>query len=201
MTIVAEQPAMTQQTSPLETGYENVYFVDLTKRSEYQNVDLALREYELRFQKRTSPIEARITEAMFLGSRGLTGQENTLSSAEVNSMSTLMGSYKRELVRANKIAPHLIAQARHTYGYVSKKLYKLPFQNCAVEINSDGTMKYSLLFSNDRVLMLTIEMNSDVARLRNKPTMYSFFINRKLIASDVTNLETFTKNFKEYITL
>ena len=116
-------------------------------------------------------------------------------------MSLLIGSYKKEVNRVKNKNNKAIEISEHIFSYVSKRLYKLPFQNCAVEISSDESMKFTLSFSNDRLLMITKSNNFEDLGIAKDQVIYSFFINRKLIASDVANLEIFTKNFKGYISL
>src|SRR5690606_4099461 len=109
--------------------------------------------------------------------------------------------YKREVKRLKSKNPKAIEISEHIFSFVSKKLYKLPFEKCAVEINSDESMKFTLSFSNDKLLMITKRNNFEDFGISKDQAIYSFFINRKLISSDVANLETFTENFKGYISL
>lgn len=199
-------PPMTQQYKPFaKTAIDPISVLDpfhnLTMRNnEYTEVmsnTPALRNT----LKKSPPIEKKNSEITFLGNWDVANQENKLSSIEVNSMSMLIGSYKKEIRRIKDRVPTLLESSAHVFSHVSRKLYKLPFQNCAVEINSDETIKFTLSFANDRLLMLTKHINADKVGLTKDQVMYSFFINRKLIASDVTNLEVFAKNFEGYVSI
>jgi len=207
MPIVADLPPMTQQYKPFtKAAIEHVSglgpFRNLTMRNnEYMEVVLLS---SLAFQntvRKASAIDKGMHDMTFLGNLNIANQENKLSSAEVNSMSMLIGSYKKEISRLKSKVPTQIEATGHIFSHVSRKLYKLPFQNCAVEVNSSDTMKFTLSFANDKLLMLTKHINPEKIGLAKDQIMYSFFINRKLIASDVANLEVFTKNFKGYISI
>jgi hypothetical protein len=204
MPIVAELPPMTQQYKPYaKAAIEHVSVFD-----SFHNVTMRNNEYmqfiilhPLLIQnalKKEPAIEKRVNDATFISNWDITNQENSLSPSEVNSMSLLNGSYKKEILRLkNKVSE----SSGHIFSQVSRKLYKLPFQNCAVEINSDESMKFTLSFANDRLLMVTKYNKPEEMNIGKDQIMYSFFINRKLIASDVANLEVFTKNFKGYISI
>lgn len=206
MLVVPDLP-MTQQYKPFaKAAIEHVSIFDsfqnLTMRNnEYMDVIMSNTLALQNTLRKPSPIERKINEMTFLGNWDITNQENKLSSLEVNSMSMLISSYKKEIQRVKDRFSSLLESSGHIFSHVSRKLYKLPFQNCAVEVSSDETMKFTLSFANDRLLMLTKHINPEKIGLSKDQIMYSFFINRKLIASDVTNLEVFTKNFKGYVSI
>jgi len=126
--------------------------------------------------------------------------EFKLSKNEINSRVILTSSYKNELkrVKKQKLNPD---QFNRYFSYMCKKLSNLPIENSAVELISDDSIKITLSFLDEKLLMLTkYKVDGDRENNFNDDITYSFFINRKLISADVTNFETFTKNFKEYIT-
>jgi len=206
MPIVADLPPMTQQYKP----YAKAAIEQITVFDSFHNLTMRNNEYSqaillqpLLIQntyKKYQTIEKRVNDVTLINNWDITNQENSLSPSEVNSMSLLNGSYKKEILRTKKMSDSF-EQSRRTFSQVSRKLYKLPFQNCAVEINSDESMKFTLSFANDKLLMITRYNNPEKIGIDKNQIMYSFFINRKLIASDVANLEVFTKNFKGYISI
>ena len=205
MPVVADLPPMTQQYKPFtKAAIEHVSdsFRNLTMRNnEYMEVVMLSSLAPQNTLKKASAIEKGMHDMTFLGNWNIANRENELSPAEVNSMSMLIGSYKKEISRLKSKVPTQIEATGHIFSHVSRKLYKLPFQNCAVEVNSSDTMKFTLSFASDKLLMLTKHINPQKIGLTKDQIMYSFFINSKLIASDVANLEVFTKNFKGYISI
>lgn len=127
-------------------------------------------------------------------------EENQLSIDEINSIALLNSSFKNELKRAKNIQNFSSVKFNQYFYYMSKKLSTLPIDNSAVELTSDESIKFTLSFEGDKLLMITKYLPNDDGDNLNGDITYSFFINRKLISSDVTKFETFTKNFKEYLT-
>jgi len=126
--------------------------------------------------------------------------EFKLSDNEINSRVVLTSSYKNELKRVKKKQNLNSDKFNRYFSYMCKKLSSLPIQNSAVELISDDSIKITLSFLDEKVLMLRKYMVDGDRENNFNDITYSFFINRKLISADVTNFETFTKNFKEYIT-
>lgn len=81
-----------------------------------------------------------------------------------------------------------------------KNVAALPMEKCGVEYISRGALKFTIKFSNDRVLMLTryFVLEEDE---NPKDIIYSFFINKTLIASDINDFEKFIENFKGYFSV
>ena len=75
----------------------------------------------------------------------------------------------------------------------------LPIVKSAVEINPNNSFKITLIFSNERVLTLSKDFDSDLDIGDSDNIFYSFFINDNLIAADVENFQFYIKKFKEYI--
>lgn len=207
MLIVADLPPITQQYLPkekfaIEQVSENSSFHILTMgNSEYFDIpDLNPYRFHANLKK-AQIIEKRISDMTFFGNLDIENYENTLTPSEVNSIGLLRGSYKREVNRLKNKANASIEFSDFIFSYVSKRLYRLPFQNSAVEINSDESMKFTLTFPNERLLMITKGNDYENLGIAKDQVIYSFFINRKLIASDVANLEVFIKNFKAYLSL
>ena len=73
-----------------------------------------------------------------------------------------------------------------------------PFVNSCIEISSDGDLKFSLAFDNGKQLNITKIGNTYDGHDQHDKVLYSLFINKVLIYSDVTDLE-FSEGFKKYI--
>jgi len=126
-------------------------------------------------------------------------ENNSLYANEINinSFALLNYSYKKEFKRVEKKYQPVENSIIKTFSHVRKYLSILPIERCAVEINSDNTIKVTLSFLDNKLLMLTKSINDE--ENHDDEVMYSYFINRKLIASDVANFKKFTEGFKEYI--
>lgn len=205
--IVADLPPITQQNNPyarhaveIVTEIDSPYKLTMRK-NEFKDISAFNPYFSNPNLKKARVIEEKINNITLSGNSYFGNNENALTDFEINSMSLLLGSYKREISRLKSKNYPLSKVIENIFSAVSKKLYKLPFEKCAVEVNSDDSMKFTLSFSNDRLLMITKRSDFEDLGMSRDQVIYSFFINRKLISSDVTNLETFTKNFKGYISL
>lgn len=205
---VADMPIITQQYNlNTKPAIEQVCVLDphnFTMRNyDYEEI---IASNPVPSQKENNPIwhfviDKSENEITLLGGRNFGIYNNFLTPHEVDSMSMLNGSYKNEIKRLSRKGFNSFEFSKDIFAFVSRKLYILPFQNCAVEINSDESMKFTLSFEADKLLMITKHKDPENMGIGRDEVIYSFFINRKLIASDVANLEVFTKNFKEYISL
>lgn len=59
--------------------------------------------------------------------------------------------------------------------------------------NDNRAVRYTMLFPDEKMLLITLTEEHPGL------VIYSYFINRELIASDFMDLEEFIKGFKEYI--
>ncbi len=127
--------------------------------------------------------------------------ENNLSSQYVNNIAFLRSSFNRALNRIREIIPFSSLDMDNTFNTLSRSISTLPFENAAVEINSNNSIKITLQFNHDKILMLTKSLESDDSKNNQDVIFYSFFINRQLISSDETRTKSFIQGFKEYISL
>jgi hypothetical protein len=88
-----------------------------------------------------------------------------------------------------------------TFSKMSTLLSEIKFEGHHLEIVESKSIKITLSFPDKKILMVSMFLNNDEAGLDNDEIVFSFFINRKLIASDVSKLPSFVKNFKEYLSL
>lgn len=118
-----------------------------------------------------------------------------------DSFELLTSSYKKELKKIKrKDSSCDESNIYRMFSNMRDHLFRLPIVNCAIEINSNNFIKIFLSFSNDKLLMLTKQYIADDEQNDNtEDIIYSYFIDRKLIASDVTNFKEFIEKFKEYI--
>lgn len=212
MTIVADQSTLTQQYRPYlkpandqASGHSTSTYIlgdNFTIRnSEYVEIISSNPQLPQKETKNVQLIEIEVNEITFLGSLNTESYDNLLTASEVSSMSMLRASYKKEVKRLKGKSQNLIESSNHIFSLLSNHLFKLPFDNCSVEINSDESMKFTLSFTNNKLLMITKSNDFEELRDLKDQIIYSFFINRKLIASDVTTIGKFVKGFKEYISI
>ncbi len=79
---------------------------------------------------------------------------------------------------------------------LSDNISELNFNDIHLEITKSDIIKFTAVFDINKILILSKDV-SDV----DTDIIYSYFINRQLIASDVADIPLFTKKFKEYLSL
>jgi hypothetical protein len=79
---------------------------------------------------------------------------------------------------------------------LSDNISELNFNDIHLEITKSDIIKFTAVFDINKILILSKDV-SDV----DTDIIYSYFINRQLIASDVADISLFTKKFKEYLSL
>jgi len=130
----------------------------------------------------------------------------TLTSSDLNSNTNIKNWTKLKLSfdsEYNRIkSKRLSYKQEFESNFLSmfKTIGALPMEECGVEYISRGALKFTIKFSNDRVLMLTryFVLEEDE---NPKDIIYSFFINKTLIASDINDFENFIENFKGYFSV
>ncbi len=81
----------------------------------------------------------------------------------------------------------------------SLKLAQLNFEKVVVEGIDGKGLRFTLGFSDDR--MLLIDKNLDYKVFGENEIVFSFFANRELIASNAADIDEFVPSFKEYLLL
>jgi hypothetical protein len=121
--------------------------------------------------------------------------QTPLKDEEIVRILSLNNSFSNERKRVANNNLTITNELNAKFEELRSLIFRLPFSNCAIEILQDQSLKLSLSFPNDKLLMLT----KSSKLTSNNEVLYSFFINRKLISSDITELHVFVKGFKEYI--
>lgn len=79
---------------------------------------------------------------------------------------------------------------------ISDNISELEFQDIHLEITKSDIIKFTTVFDNNKILIISKDVSDT-----DTDIIYSYFINRQLIASDVSDISIFIQKFKEYICL
>jgi len=79
---------------------------------------------------------------------------------------------------------------------ISDNISELEFQDIHLEITKSDIIKFTTVFDNNKILIISKNVSDT-----DTDIIYSYFINRQLIASDVSDISIFIQKFKEYICL
>jgi hypothetical protein len=86
-----------------------------------------------------------------------------------------------------------------TFTLIANELSKLPFSKSVVEITTGATIKFSLALEVNKVLMVS----KTFKRYQGEPSnsvVFSIFIDRKLIVSDVAEIKGLVRGLHQYLT-
>jgi hypothetical protein len=104
----------------------------------------------------------------------------------------------------NKIAKNLILSKesiQNAFDLISKNLSELDFEEGTVELTDAHNIKFTLIFPDNKVLMVSKSLHPGHFNYNNADIIFSFFVNKKLIASDVSEISFFTEGFKKYLAM
>ncbi len=79
--------------------------------------------------------------------------------------------------------------------YFDKEINKLPVLN-RIDEHCEESLKYTLIFPNDKMLMVTKPL-SEVEDLRDNEVVFSYFEKGELMLSNIANQYTFFYNFNQ----
>lgn len=86
------------------------------------------------------------------------------------------------------------------FDNILNEINKLEFIDGTVELTSSHRIKFTLLFPDNKVLMITKYLKHKEFDLNEDDIIFSLFVNKKLIASDVSKISYFISGFKKYLT-
>ena len=127
----------------------------------------------------------------------------TLNKFYVNSSSQfdlLQKSFDKELLSYNQSLNLSLDIIRKEFTKTALILSELKFDNGIVEFIESVGFRFTMLFPGGRMLLITKSVNEN-HELKGSDILYSFFINRDLIATDAMELRTFVEGFKEYLNM
>ena len=82
------------------------------------------------------------------------------------------------------------------YIILRDNISELNFNDIHLEITKSNLIRFSTVFGDNKILIISKDVSDN-----DTDIIYSYFINRKLIASDVSDISIFTQKFNEYLCL
>lgn len=168
------------------SGYESTFInKELYNYSLCQNFSVY---YQTNFEK------DNIEELTYLNA-----VEEILPSYYTKNKEQLNHLYALESKKYSNYIDGIQGDAYKIFESLSKNLSELEFEAVNLELTSEQSIKFILLFAGKKMLM--VSKNISVSELNEDEIIFSFFINRKLITSNVAKIEDFTRSFKGYLYL
>jgi len=142
-------------------------------------------------------IEVKLSDSS--GQLGLV-HEDVPSYFEKN-LQVIKEAFSKEFLLKSK----MLMNSANLISEVSNKIFKyiaeIDFETGTVEITNSNSIKFTLLFPDNRLLLITKSIFPEKFDFNTDEVIFSFFINRKLVASDVSEIPVLTKGFKEYLAM
>jgi hypothetical protein len=110
-------------------------------------------------------------------------------------------SFSKELSMKKESIKTSLNLITETFDRISKFISELNFEFGNVEIINSDYLKFTLLFPEKKLLLITKSIFPDRMDFGSDEVIFSFFINRKLVASDVSEFPILTKGFKKYFAM
>lgn len=99
-----------------------------------------------------------------------------------------------DIIKANK---NIITEdIERNVQLISENISELEFKDVHLEITKSEIIKFTTIFDDNKILIISKSISDN-----DTDIIYSYFINRQLIASDVADISIFIQKFKEYLCL
>lgn len=161
---------------------------------------------KLAFIKKLSPNSYIINDFIinFPKEINITKQENLFStllpSYYSKNMRLLETSFKKEISKYshNFTLPNKKVQTIFTEA--ATIISELPFDKGIVEITASDSIKFTLVFPGNRLLLISKPFEP-IDDLREDEIIFSYFVNHELIMSNASEISKFVEGFKEFLSL
>ena len=110
--------------------------------------------------------------------------------------------YSENKLRLNELYKKLMDKRdvnqfiNNSFNLLCDNISEINFSDVHLEVTKANLIKITVLIDNNKILIIS----KDVLKT-DTDIIYSYFINRKLIASNVSDISIFTQKFKEYLCL
>lgn len=84
---------------------------------------------------------------------------------------------------------------------IRNDIAQLNFSDVIIEYLNNNSIQFTLSFPDKKLLMIDKFLYPKENDLSDEQVIYSYFINRKLISSNVVEISDFVKKFQEYIAM
>lgn len=118
-----------------------------------------------------------------------------------HNLQIIKDALSKEFLLKRDVLKNSASLITETFNRISKYIAELEFETGTVEITNSNSIKFTLLFPEKRLLLITKSIFPEKFDFNNDEVIFSLFINRKLVASDVSEIPVFTKGFKKYLAM
>jgi len=134
----------------------------------------------------------------------ITNQEDLkktlLSPAYIKNLEHLKNSFNKSFYKNKELLTLNSDDVYKKFLELASSFSELPFENAVVELTKSQSIKFTFLFDDDKLLLISknIENNDD---LNYNEIVFSLFINKELIISNVSESISFVEGFQKFLYL
>ena len=176
--------------------YECVWQIQKTRNS-YDYAD----DFFLKYSNNNLKIESRLQKDIDIDlTNQIQFEQEELPPYYLKNKELLDKAFNKEVVNCDNVVNKKVDDVRTIFNQTSSLISELPFDKATVEITKSEYLKFTFLFSEDKLLLISKPL-SPVGDLGENEIIFSYFINRELILSNAAQTSSFVKGFKEYLPL
>ena len=144
------------------------------------------------------------TTTTILEEEEITNQEDLkktfLSPAYIKNLEHLKNSFNKSFYKNKGLLTLNNDDVYKKFLELASSFSELPFENAVVELTKSQSIKFTFLFDDDKLLLISknIENNDD---LNYNEIVFSLFINKELIISNVSESISFVEGFQKFLYL
>lgn len=179
------------------------------QRSVVTTNDVILQKfYENHNSRTTSSLDCYNSEMLLLNFKQRSKTHDYYDSTlEISSQSKCLKVSLPEFFKINKLKindlystlkqnKNLTDSTDKIFNLLCNYISELRFNDVHLEYTKSELLKITTIFNNNKMLIVSKDIKDSDTNI-----IYSYFIDRKLIASDVAEIKEFTGKFKEYLSL
>jgi hypothetical protein len=127
--------------------------------------------------------------------------EKALPHYFTKNLNKLQAAYNNELIRYVEYLPIEEKKAKSMFNELVNEIAELPFKDGTVEFTNGKGFKFTLSFPKNKLLMISRSIKENEIELNSKSVIFSLFINREFIASDVSHIEKFKDGINKLLSV
>lgn len=112
----------------------------------------------------------------------------------------LTTSFNKELKTYQHYISDNTEATKDVFNEIASQISYLTFEKATVELTKSNSIKFTLIFPGNKLLMISKPI-SPLEDFDEDGIAYSLFVDRELIAANVSKASTFVEGFQEYMSM
>lgn len=194
MYTVAENQEISRSIYQSEDFYRASFYETLDSRMTISSIVKDCMYWS--FQKQQMKNENFHNVQFFENTKALSNQNDVLQTklpVYFNDNKNKLLSILEEIKKADNFD---FDQIENHINILIANISELNFNDIHLEITKSNLIKFTTLFGEDKILIVSKDFTTN-----DNEIIYSYFINSQMIATDVFEISSFIKKFKEYLSL